>query len=306
MKKLILLFALLSSHLTAYGYAGRSQFLILPAQDFRFQTSISNYNYRAVVNSSAGESESTMTGFSQNFGAIYAFTEGHQMSLGSSYVNTESKLTSKRSTDDIRTKTSGLGNLDLGYQGVTEFEYFDLFYGLSYNFKHQAKTVRLTGQNAFEANAVQAQNSWTPSVGIAVPTAVNLTFGGELSHSIKEDGEVRVDNTAGGSVTTKQRQGNVTSIMGFVEFDSDYLPFLSLRRTSYAEQISETPASDLRVTNDPYHADTITLGVTLPISDSLRIEPRFSRTQYTYESKDGFSVSEAEQTSFNVGLTLMF
>ncbi len=306
MKNYLYIFALLSSSVVAHGYAGRSQFFVLPAQEFRFQTSITNYNYRATVNTPAGDSESTMTGFSQNFSGIYAFTEGHQIVLGSSYINTESKLTWKKSSDDIRTKTSGLGNIDLGYQGTTEFEYFDLFYGLTYNFKHQSKVVKPAGQNAFEANAVQAQNSWTPSVGIAVPTAINLTFGGELSHSVKEDGEVRVENTGGGSTTTKQRQGNITSVMGFVEFDSDYLPFVSLRRTSYAEQVSETPASELRVTNDPFHTDTITLGVTLPLSDSLRIEPRFSRTQYTYESKDGFSVSDAEQTSLNVGVTLMF
>lgn len=302
---LVFVFVLSTSELV-YGYAGRSQFLILPAKDFRFQTSITNQNYSAKVSSSAGESESSIRGFSQNFGVIYSFVEGQQMAFGSSYTNLDSKVTSQREGADIRTKVSGLGNLDLAYQGASQLEYLDLFYGVGYNFKYEGKKIRQTGQNAFEANAVKSQNGLTPSVGIAVPTAISLTVGGEFSHTIKEDGEVKQEFANETSSTTQERQGNITSFMAFAEFDIEYLPFISLRRTHYAEQVSESTSSGLRFSNDPYDADTITVGATLPISEGMRVEPRLSRTIYTYENKGGFSVSDAEQTSLNVGLTLMF
>ncbi|MFN7905225.1 MAG: hypothetical protein ACK5P5_08575, partial [Pseudobdellovibrionaceae bacterium] len=271
-----------------------------------FQTSVSNLNYKAKVTSSQGESESSITGFSQNFGVIYSFVEGQQLSFGSSYVNSESKVRSKRTSADIRTDVTGLGNLDLAYQGASELEYADMFYGLSYNFKHQGKVIREAGVNQFEANAVQAQNSWTPSIGIAMPTAINLTLGGDVSHTIKEDGDVRQELASRESTTTKERQGNVTSIMGFLELDIEYLPFISLRRTHYSEQVSETTASTLRSSGDAFEADTVTVGATLPLSQNLRIEPRFSHTKYTYDDSSDFSISDAEQTSLNVGLTLMF
>lgn len=306
MKKIICFLMMWGMNCGAWGYAGRSQFLMLPPKDFRFQTSLVNQNYKATVTTTAGQSESSITGFTQNFGAIYSFIEGHQIGLSTSYVNMDAKVSSRETNSDVRTKISGLGNLDLGYQGAREFEFLDLFYGVSYSFKHQGKHIRQTGQNAFEANAVQSQNGLTPSVGVAVPTLINVTVGGEFVYTIKEDGEVRQDLADGSSVTTRDRQGNVTAMKIFAEIDVEYLPFLSLKRTHFDEQVSEVPASGLRFSNDPYDADTWTVGATIPISDVMKVEPRLSQTKYTYSNKGGFSVSNAEQTSLNVNLTMMF
>lgn len=286
----------------AQAYSGKSQFRVIPQNSFDFAASLTNTNQKISYASENAQYDSEVVGMSQNFKVSYGLFAGHNISLSTDYMNVQS--TTKVQTNEIKSLDRGLGNLNFGYLGAIDISDVDVFYGLNYSFKHQERRTRMINLYESETNAVSAQNSWTPSIGVAIPTSSGISFGGRFSYTFKMDGQELVEESEYLTTTKTVKNGNSNTILAFVEFDNEYLPFLSVAKTTVSNTEYRTETAFENSFNG-YSADTVTFGIYVPIAARFRLEPRVSHTQYHFEDQPDLKIEQASQTSLNVGLTIL-